>query len=140
MNNPKVRIIDDVAANDQFGLSTRFKACLLSKTPWVFIQDDDHFMKVTCLMSFSQWFSSVLIPAALIAQEPGLLRMMAAKSRFPRRIVAAFGRDWKGLEPQWVSGAVERESLVGAGRRACDALSVLHASLICDALHVLHTS
>ena len=46
LDHRKVRIIDDVAANDKFGLSTRFKACLLAKTPWVFIQDDDHYMKV----------------------------------------------------------------------------------------------
>ena len=61
MNNPKVRIIDDVAANDQLGLSTRFKACLLSKTPWVFIQDDDHFMKVPSLISYFLWVYSVVI-------------------------------------------------------------------------------
>jgi hypothetical protein len=44
--HPKVRIITDYTANDKFGLSTRFKGCLMARSPWVLIQDDDHYAKV----------------------------------------------------------------------------------------------
>ena len=30
------------------------------------------------------------------------MRMLAAKAEFPKRIVAAFGRDWRGKVPQYV--------------------------------------
>ena len=39
-------------------------------------------------------------------KEPGMLRMLSAKAEFPRRIVAAFGRDWMGEVPQYVRKAV----------------------------------
>lgn len=84
LSHKKVRIIDDVSANEELGLSTRFKACLLARTPWVFVQDDDHMMR-----------------------EAGLQRMMDVKAKFPRRIIAAFGRDWAGPEPAYIRKAVQ---------------------------------
>ena len=84
LDHSKVRIIDDVSANEDLGLSTRFKACLLARTQWVFVQDDDHFMR-----------------------EAGLQRMMDVKAKFPRRIIAAFGRDWEGPEPEYIRKAVQ---------------------------------
>ena len=84
LEHSKVRIIDDVSANEDLGLSTRFKACLLARTQWVFVQDDDHFMR-----------------------EAGLQRMMDVKAKFPRRIIAAFGRDWEGPEPEYIRKAVQ---------------------------------
>ncbi|GAX74683.1 hypothetical protein CEUSTIGMA_g2131.t1 [Chlamydomonas eustigma] len=91
LSHQKVRIIDDVSANDKYGLSTRFHACLLSKTHWVFIQDDDHFMR-----------------------EAGLLRMMKVKALYPNRIIGAFGRDWpRGAPPQYLN---ERSQAAGPCR------------------------
>ncbi|GAX78650.1 hypothetical protein CEUSTIGMA_g6088.t1 [Chlamydomonas eustigma] len=82
---PKVRIIDDVSANDKYGLSIRFKACLLAKTPWVFIQDDDHYIK-----------------------KQGLSRMLMAKQKYPQRIIGVFGRDWPhGPSPQYIRKPVQ---------------------------------
>ncbi|KAG1677205.1 hypothetical protein FOA52_013403 [Chlamydomonas sp. UWO 241] len=72
-SHAKVRIVDDVSANDLHGLSTRFKGCLMAASPWVLIQDDDHYLK-----------------------EEGLARMMAAKAASPTRLIGAFGRDWGG--------------------------------------------
>ena len=34
------------------------------------------------------------------------MRMLLAKSKFPNRIVAAFGRNWKGEQPQYVRKVV----------------------------------
>eukprot|EP00798_Chlamydomonas_sp_ICE-L_P021138 gene21138-28026_t len=67
----KVRIIDDVAANDQYGVSIRFKGCMEAKYPWVLIQDDDHY-----------------------AKERGLAKFIAAKTVYPTRLVGTFARDW----------------------------------------------
>jgi hypothetical protein len=39
-------------------------------------------------------------------KQAGLARMMAVKAKFPLRIVGAFGRDWKGSEPQYIRKAV----------------------------------
>lgn len=55
LSDPKVRIVDDVAANDRDGLSTRFRACLLAKQPWVLIQDDDHYLQVRTLDACWWW-------------------------------------------------------------------------------------
>eukprot|EP00798_Chlamydomonas_sp_ICE-L_P013280 gene13280-19124_t len=87
-DHPKVRIINEPESNDVHGLSTRFKGCLLAKSPWVLIQDDDHQAKVVDLLA----------PAAAgivaMLKPSGIAAMLKAKATFPNRLVGPFARDW----------------------------------------------
>eukprot|EP00798_Chlamydomonas_sp_ICE-L_P030063 gene30063-35032_t len=76
----KIRLIDDPSANDVDGLSTRFRGCLLAKSPWVLIQDDDHMTK-----------------------PEGIQALLEAKAKDPKRLIGTYSREWPDPEkPQYI--------------------------------------
>ena len=69
IHTSKAKALDFSALETTWGLTGRFKACMLARNPWVLVMDDD-----------------------LLVTEAGLERLLQAKAQAPDRLVGFFAR------------------------------------------------
>lgn len=67
-----------VAANEIWGLATRFKGCLMAQNPWVLLMDDDFLIRESYLREWLQ-----------------------EKHRFPDRLYSLVSRDFADGHPAY---------------------------------------
>ena len=69
INSTKVQALDFTGLESTWGLTARFKGCLLARNPWVLIMDDDLFLT-----------------------EGGLEQLIQAKANNTERLISYYGR------------------------------------------------